>query len=167
MPPTCGRSSRSGCARSCLVIRACPRRCASAWRSCSPPASCPRSPAPAWAVPVRSCHSRTRSAHWPAGDALAEHGMDEFGLGPREGHALLAGVPGATALSVLRLAQARALAARMEAAAALSIVAARASRDPYREECGRGDAILGQVLRRLRRAVGEVAEPGALQAPVS
>jgi histidine ammonia-lyase len=103
----------------------------------------------------------------PAGDALAEHGMDEFDLGPREGHALLAGVPGATALSVLRLAEATALAARMEAAAALSIVAAQASRDPYREECGRGDAILGQVLRRLRRAVGDVTEPGALQAPVS
>jgi len=103
----------------------------------------------------------------PAGDALAEHGMDEFDLGPREGHALLAGVPGATALSVLRLAQARALAARMEAAAALSIVAARASRDPYRAECGRGDPLLSQVLRRLRRAVGEGTEPGALQAPVS
>src|SRR5262249_56022994 len=62
----------------------------------------------------------------PAGDALAEHGMDEFDLGPREGHALLAGVPGATALSVLRLAQARALAARVEAAAARAIGARRA-----------------------------------------
>jgi histidine ammonia-lyase len=103
----------------------------------------------------------------PAGAALAEHGMDEFDLGPREGHALLAGVPGATALSVLRLAEARALAARMEAAAALSIVAASASRDPYRAECARGDPLLGQVLGRLRQAAGEPAGPVALQAPVS
>jgi histidine ammonia-lyase len=103
----------------------------------------------------------------PAGDALAEHGLGEFQLGPREGHALLAGVPGATALAVLRLAEARELVARMEAAAALSIVAGHASRDPYRAECGRGDPLLGRVLGRLRDAAGEVSEPAALQAPVS
>jgi histidine ammonia-lyase len=103
----------------------------------------------------------------PAGDALAEHEMDEFDLGPREGHALLAGVPGATALSVLRRAEARTLAARMESAAALSIVAASASRDPYRAECARADPLLDQVLGRLRRAVGEPVGPTALQAPVS
>lgn len=103
----------------------------------------------------------------PAGDALREHGLREFSLGPREGHALLAGVPGATALAIMRLADARALAARMEAAAALSIVAANASRDPYRAECGRGDRLLGQVLARLRQATGEQAAPAELQAPVS
>ena len=103
----------------------------------------------------------------PAAGALREAGLAEFALGPREGHALLAGVPGATALGIMRLAGAGALAARMEAAAALSIVAASASRDPYREECGRGDRLLGQVLGRLRQAVGEPAGPTALQAPVS
>jgi histidine ammonia-lyase len=103
----------------------------------------------------------------PAAGALREHGLPEFRLGPREGHALLAGVPGATALGTRRLADARALAARMEAAAALSIVAASASRDPYRAECGRGDPLLGQVLGRLRAATGEPAGPAALQAPVS
>jgi histidine ammonia-lyase len=55
----------------------------------------------------------------------------------------------------------------MEAAAALSIVAASASRDPYRAECGRGDPLLGQVLGRLRQYAGEPAGPTALQAPVS
>jgi histidine ammonia-lyase len=103
----------------------------------------------------------------PARDALRQHGLPEFDLGPREGHALLAGVPGATALAIGRLAGARALAARMEAAAALSIVAASASRDPYRAECARGDPLLGQVLARLRRAAGEPAVTAALQAPVS
>jgi histidine ammonia-lyase len=103
----------------------------------------------------------------PAAGALREHGLPEFSLGPREGHALLAGVPGATALGIGRLAGARSLAARMEAAAALSIVAASASRDPYRADCGRGDPLLGQVLGRLRRYAGEPAGPVALQAPVS
>jgi histidine ammonia-lyase len=95
----------------------------------------------------------------PARDALREHGLDEFPLGPKEGIALLAGVPGATALCVRRCAEAVALQARMEAAAALSIVAARAPRDPYLDACARGDEILGQVLRRLRQAIGDI--PGA------
>jgi histidine ammonia-lyase len=103
----------------------------------------------------------------PAADALREAGLAEFALGPREGHALLAGIPGATALGIMRLADAGALAARMGAAAALSIVAASASRDPYREECARGDRLLGEVLGRLRQAIGEPAGPTALQAPVS
>jgi histidine ammonia-lyase len=103
----------------------------------------------------------------PAGDALREHGLAEFELGPREGHALLAGVPGATALCVRRAAEAQALAAVMEAAAALSVAAARASRDPYSAACARGDDVLGQVLARLRAAVGGEAAPRALQAPVS
>src|SRR5258708_6168938 len=47
----------------------------------------------------------------------------------------------------------------MEAAAALSIVAAGAPRDPYLDACARGDDILSQVLRRLRQAIGDV--PGA------
>ncbi len=95
----------------------------------------------------------------PARDALREHGLDEFPLGPKEGIALLAGVPGATALCVRRCAEAVALQARMEAAAALSIVAAGAPRDPYLDACARGDEILGQVLRRLRQAIGDI--PGA------
>ena len=103
----------------------------------------------------------------PAAGALREHGLPEFRLGPREGHALLAGVPGATALGLMRLADARSLGTRMEAAAALSIVAASASRDPYRAECGRGDPLLARVLGRLRAAAGEPAGPAALQAPVS
>ena len=94
----------------------------------------------------------------PARDALREHGLDEFTLGPKEGIALLAGVPGATALCVRRHAEAMALASRMEAAAALSIVAAGAPRDPYLEACARGDEILGQVLRRLRQAIGDLPD---------
>jgi histidine ammonia-lyase len=103
----------------------------------------------------------------PVAGALREHGLAEFEFGPREGHALLAGVPGATALSVRRGAGAAALVALMETAGALSIAAARASRDPYRAACARGDDALGQVLGRLRETIGAEAAPRTLQAPVS
>jgi histidine ammonia-lyase len=102
----------------------------------------------------------------PAAGALGEQGLGPFDLGPKEGIALLAGVPGATALALLRLGAANDLASRMEAAAALSIVAVRASGDPYRGECARGDDLLGEVLSRLRQATGGPAEAGRLQAPV-
>ena len=103
----------------------------------------------------------------PAGRALREAGLDEFTLGPKEGIALIQGVPGATGLCVLRLGEAAALTSLMEGAAALSIVAARASRDPYRAACARGDALLAAVLGRLRAAIGDDPSPGSLQAPVS
>jgi histidine ammonia-lyase len=103
----------------------------------------------------------------PAGEALRGHGLAEFSLGPKEGIALIEGVPGATGLCVLRLREAAALASLMEAAAALSIVSARAPRDPYSAACGRGDDVLAAVLGRLRAAVGDEPLPRALQAPVS
>jgi histidine ammonia-lyase len=103
----------------------------------------------------------------PATEALRERGLGRYQLGPREGHALLAGVPGTTALCLMRLAEARTLEAAMEAAAALSIAAAGASRDPYEAACARGDDLLAGVLGRLRAAAGALPEPRSLQAPVS
>jgi histidine ammonia-lyase len=103
----------------------------------------------------------------PAAQGLREAGLDEFMLGPKEGIALIQGVPGATGLSALRLGEAAALTSLMEGAAALSIVAARASRDPYRAACARGDDLLAGVLGRLRVAIGEDPAPRSLQAPVS
>jgi len=103
----------------------------------------------------------------PARQALRSHGLDELSLGPKEGIALIQGVPGTTALCVLRLHEAAALASLMEASAALSIAAAGASRDPYSAECGRGDGMLAAVLGRLRAAAGDEPAPRSLQAPVS
>jgi histidine ammonia-lyase len=103
----------------------------------------------------------------PAPRALREHGLAEFSLGPKEGIALLAGLPGTTAMGVRRGGEACALAALMEAAAALSIVAAGVSRDPYAAECGRADDILAGVLGRLRRSAGGNPAPRSLQAPAS
>jgi histidine ammonia-lyase len=97
----------------------------------------------------------------------AARGLGEFGLGPKEGIALIQGVPGATGLAALRLGEAAGLTSLMEASAALSIVAVRAPRDPYRAACGRGDEILAAVLGRLRAAAGDDPSPRSLQAPVS
>jgi histidine ammonia-lyase len=76
-------------------------------------------------------------------------------------------VPGATGLSALRLGEAATLTALMELAAALSIAAAGASRDPYRSACARGDGLLAGVLGRLRAAAGDEPAPRSLQAPTS
>jgi histidine ammonia-lyase len=103
----------------------------------------------------------------PAREVLRSRGIGEFSLGPKEGIALIQGVPGATGLCALRLGETARLTALMEAAAALSVVAVRASRDPYRAVCGRGDDILAGVLGRLRAFAGEEPSPRALQAPVS
>ena len=103
----------------------------------------------------------------PARRALRSRGLDELSLGPKEGIALIQGVPGATALCVLRLHEAAALISLMEESAALSIVAAGASRDPYSAACGRGDDVLAAVLGRLRAAAGDEPSPRSLQAPVS
>jgi histidine ammonia-lyase len=103
----------------------------------------------------------------PAAQALREAGLGEFTLGPKEGIALIQGVPGATGLCALRLGQAAALTSLMEGAAALSIVAARAPRDPYLAACARGDDLLATVLGRLRAAIGDDRSPRSLQAPVS
>jgi len=103
----------------------------------------------------------------PAAEALRACGLDEFSLGPKEGIALIEGVPGTTGLCALRLGEAAALASLMEAAAALSIVVARAPRDPYDAACARGDDLLAGVLGRLRSLVGGEPEPRSLQAPLS
>jgi histidine ammonia-lyase len=103
----------------------------------------------------------------PAGQALREAGLGEFSLGPKEGIALIQGVPGTTGLGALRLGEAAALASLMEASAALAIVAVRAPRDPYLAACGRGDDVLAGVLSRLRAAAGDDPSPRSLQAPVS
>ena len=103
----------------------------------------------------------------PASRALRDHGLAAFTLGPKEGMALIQGVPGTTGLCALRLGEAAALTSLMEASAALSIVAVRASRDPYRAACARGDDLLAAVLGRLRAAIGDDPSPRSLQAPVS
>jgi histidine ammonia-lyase len=107
-----------------------------------------------------------RSAR-PAGAALAERGLAAYELGPKEGIALLAGVPGATALSILAGGEAEKVTAMMTAAAGLSIAAVGAPLDPYSAACARGDEVLGEVLSSLRAIIEPAGQPRMLQAPVS
>jgi histidine ammonia-lyase len=110
-----------------------------------------------------AAHSTTESA----AAALCEHGLEPYDLGPKEGIALLAGLPGATALSLTAESEARSLAGLMTAAAGLSIAAVRAPVDPYDEACARGDGVLASVLSEFRELICPAAAPRMLQAPVS
>jgi len=103
----------------------------------------------------------------PAAAALAEHGLADYELGPKEGIALLAGVPGATALSILAGGEAETVTAMMTAAAGLSIAAIGAPLDPYTAASARGDDVLGEVLSLLRAIIEPAGQRRMLQAPVS
>jgi histidine ammonia-lyase len=97
-----------------------------------------------------------------AAAALAERGALPYRLRAKEGIALLAGSPLATALALARLRSAERLAAQLLAAAAAAIDALAAPLDPYDEAVGRlaGDPLLEEVLADLRRATGD-REAGA------
>jgi len=100
-----------------------------------------------------------------AAAALAERGSLPYRLKAKEGIALLAGSPLATALALARLRSAERLAAQLLAAAAAAIDALAAPLDPYDEAVGRlaGDRLLEEVLADLRRATGglEAGEAGS------
>jgi histidine ammonia-lyase len=108
-----------------------------------------------------------------AAGALADRGASPHPLGAKEGIALLAGSPLASALALARLRSAERLAGQLLASAAAAVDAVAAPHDPYDAAVGRlaGDPLLEEVLADLRRATGgrPPAVPGspALQAPVS
>ncbi|QNE20494.1 aromatic amino acid lyase [Kribbella qitaiheensis] len=90
-----------------------------------------------------------------------------FQLGPKEGIALLAGIPGATGRAWLQVSRARTLLDYQRLTAAAGIAVIGASRDPYSPLCGRGDEVLNAELARLLELAGAEDEPRSLQAPVS
>jgi histidine ammonia-lyase len=105
-----------------------------------------------------------------AAAALADRGASPHPLGAKEGIALLAGSPLASALALARLRSAERLAGQLLASAAAAIDAVAAPLDPYDAAVGRlaGDPLLEEVLADLRRATGGRPPAGtALQAPVS
>jgi histidine ammonia-lyase len=105
-----------------------------------------------------------------AAAALADRGVGPLRLQAKDGIALLAGSPVATALALARLRTAERLAGQLLASAAAAIDALAAPLDAYDEAVGRlaGDPLLEQVLAELRRAVGgRAAAATLLQAPVS
>ncbi|WP_432478258.1 aromatic amino acid lyase [Nocardioides sp. GXQ0305] len=102
----------------------------------------------------------------PAAEVLA--GRTPPALGAKEGVALLQGVPVATALALLRAAEADRLLGQWVRVAAAEILLVGATRDPYLAAAARADEVLGSVLDRLREMLGEETQPPLhLQAPVS
>jgi histidine ammonia-lyase len=94
-------------------------------------------------------------------------GQADFELGPKEGIALLAGIPGATGRAALHATRTRRLADHLTAVAAGSITVIGANRDPYHPLTARGDDVLAAELTCLRDLAGPEPEPRSLQAPVS
>ncbi|MFB6720233.1 aromatic amino acid lyase [Kribbella sp. NPDC056345] len=95
------------------------------------------------------------------------HAFGSFEPGPKEGIALLAGIPGATGRAALQVARARRLADHLTAVAAGAISVVGANRAPYQPLAGRGDDVLAGELAQLLELAGPEAEPRSLQAPVS
>ncbi len=105
-----------------------------------------------------------------AASALAKRGVAPYKPAPKEGISLLAGAPGAVAISTARRRAAVTLSRQVLFSAACAIHAARAPLTVYGEHVGRlaNDEVLSGVLWRLRSLSGG-SEPGrpVLQAPVS
>ena len=97
----------------------------------------------------------------------AEGVLPAFELGPKEGIALLAGIPGATGRAWLQVGRVARLVDRMGEVAAGAIAVIGASRDPYDPLTGRGDGLLAVEQARILGLAGPEADPRSLQAPVS
>jgi histidine ammonia-lyase len=95
------------------------------------------------------------------------HAFASLDPGPKEGIALLAGIPGATGRAALHATRTHQLADRLTAVSAGAIAVVGANRDPYRAAAARGDEVLGEEFARLRELAGPEPEPRSLQAPVS
>src|SRR5579875_3102222 len=103
----------------------------------------------------------------PAGPVLRAAGIGLYRLGPKEGVALIEGVPVTTALAIMcaQDGEDAVRAATLTLAAEFALTGA--SRDTLRAELARGDEELGAIAGELRRLCGTVREPRALQPPVS
>ena len=88
-------------------------------------------------------------------------------LGPKEGVALIEGVPVTTGLALLRARDARTLVTQITVALAAELAITGASRDPYRAEVARGDGVFGEVSARILSLAGPEGSAAALQAPLS
>jgi histidine ammonia-lyase len=103
----------------------------------------------------------------PASQALSQAGLAPLRLGPKEGVALIQGVPMTTALAVLAAADARKVLGHSVTIVAAEFAIAGAARDVLDARLARGDAVLAGVTGRLRGLAGPAARPRALQPPVS
>jgi histidine ammonia-lyase len=104
----------------------------------------------------------------PAGPALAAAGLKPLRLGPKEGVALIEGVPVTTALAVLAGADARTILQHALTVVAAEFAVTGAARDVLDARLVRGDSTLAATTTTLRGLAGTVTRPPrALQPPVS
>jgi histidine ammonia-lyase len=103
----------------------------------------------------------------PARQALAAAALEPLRLGPKEGVALIQGVPMTTALAVLAAAGAREVLRHALTAVAAEFAITSAARDVLDARLARGDDVLARITGRLRDLAGPVSRPHALQPPVS
>ena len=102
-----------------------------------------------------------------AGPALAAAGLTPLRLGPKEGVALIEGVPMTTALAVLAGTEARTILRHAITVVAAEFAVTRAARDVFDARLIRGDDTLAATTALLRDLAGPVTRPRALQPPVS
>lgn len=105
-----------------------------------------------------------------AADALAVRGLAPYEPKPKEGIALLAGAPGALALTIARRRTVLVLADQLLVATACAVDAVRAPLAPYSQQVAdlAADPVLARVLERLRMLLTDSAgDRGGPQAPVS
>jgi histidine ammonia-lyase len=113
-------------------------------------------------------HVLAGSSILEASVALAQAGLVPLALGPKEGIALLQGIPGTTALATLVVDRAQRFVEQSLTTLALSLLAVGARRDPYLPLMTRGDRALAEVnTELLARLGGSDDTPRSLQAPVS
>ena len=103
----------------------------------------------------------------PAATALAAARLPPVSLGPKEGVALIQGVPITTALAILAAAGARTTLDHALTIVAADFAVTGASRDVLDARLARGDGTLATTTAALRDLAGTVARPRALQPPVS
>lgn len=102
-----------------------------------------------------------------AREALAAAGLEPLSLGPKEGVALIEGIPVTTALATLQCRAAREFAGQTMATLAAGLVLIGANRDPFREAAARANPELARVVGTVWQLAGDQDMPRGLQAPVS
>ncbi len=99
--------------------------------------------------------------------AAAGLGLTPLRLGPKEGVALIEGVPMTTALAVLAGAGARTILHHARTVVAAEFAITGATRDALDARLARDDSILAATTAELRDLAGTITRPRALQPPVS
>ena len=103
----------------------------------------------------------------PADEALASAGLKPFNLGPKEGVALIEGVPVTTALALLHSRSARLLADQTTAVLASALCVTGVNQDPFDALVTRANPELALIVGAVGRLAGAPDRPRSLQAPLS